>query len=369
MAIKIRRAVNGLAEAVSDSDEHELAFLVEPTVLDRVAVEASLETPMTPAQRRATMASRKTQIEGSQEQDFRDYLRFGKNGIDESRSQTTVTTGGGYLVPEQFSATFNSNLKQYDQIFDVATKVVTDKGGPFQYPMDDDSGQSAAVVLENQGSATNVDVVFANLALPKCPNWRTGMIRSPVELAQDSAFDLGTLLAAVFAKRFARGCGSAFVTALLAAADNAVVSAAPTALVVDEVLSLVAAVDPAYMLSGTFMMNPSTLLFLQKLKASTGGSYLVEAKRDAEGYPTLFGYRVYLSPSYPTIAANAKVISFGDHTRFIRREVRNSLAIKTLVERFAEYGQVGYEAHWQVQGDLAKPTVGPLPVRLLVCHS
>ena len=236
----------------------------------------------------------------------------------------------------------------------MSTRVVTARGGPFQYPVDNDSAQSAAVVLENVASATNVDIIFDNVAFAKCPNWRSGMIRAPRELVEDSAFPLVTVLAGIFARRFARGVGATFVTALLAAADAGVTSAAPTALTEDEILDLIASVDPAFMTSGTFMMNPATLLYLQKLKASTGGSYLIESGTDAAGYPTIFGRRVYCSPSYATIAGDAKVISFGDHTKFVSREVRNSLAVKTFVERFAEYGQVGYEAHWQIQGNLAK---------------
>jgi predicted phage gp36 major capsid-like protein len=81
----------------------------------------------------------------------------------------------------------------------------------------------------------------------------------------------------------------------------------------------------------------------------------------------VFGRRTYCSPSYPTIAGGAKVISFGDHTKFVSREVRNSLSVKTYIERFAEYGQVAYEAHWQIQANLAKSSAGPLPVRLLQC--
>ncbi len=131
----------------------------------------------------------------------------------------------------------------------------------------------------------------------------------------------------------------------------------------------VGATDPAFQMAGTFMMNPATLLYLRKLKASTGGSYLDEAKTDSAGYPLLLGHRVYCSPSYRTIASTAKVISFGNHRQSISREVRNSLAVKTYIERFAEYGQIGYEGHWQIQGALAKSSAGPSPVQLLVCHS
>ena len=325
--------------------------------------------PPTMDERRRMLNAFEVKDRNEKSENFRRYLEFGPDGIDETRAQTTVTSGGGYTVDEQFSRTFDTTAKQYDQLFDVSTRVVTARGGPFQYPVDNDTGQAAAIVTENSGSATNVDVVFDNVAFPKCPNWRSGMIRCPVELVQDSAFPLVTVLAGIFARRFARGVGASFVTALLAAADAAVTSASSSALTGDEVLGLVGAVDPAFMNTGTFAMNPATLLYLQKLKASTGGSYLIESSTDAAGYPTIFGRRVYCSPSYPTVAGDAKVISFGDHTKFISREVRSSLAVKTYIERFAEYGQVAYEGHWQIQGDLAKSGAGPLPVRLLQCHS
>ncbi len=237
---------------------------------------------------------------------FRRYLELGPDGIDETRAQTTVTTGGGYCVDEQFSKTFDTTAKAYDQLFDVSTRVVTARGGPFQYPVDSDDAQASAVVLENVGSATNVDVVFDNVAFAKCPNWRSGMIRAPLELVQDSAFPLVTVLAGIFARRFARGVGAAFVTALLAAADAGVTSAAPTSLTGDEILDLIASVDPAFMNVGTFMCNPATLVYLQKLKATSGGEYLIEQGTDAQGYPTIFGRRVYCSPTTRRLRATRR---------------------------------------------------------------
>lgn len=39
-----------------------------------------------------------------------------------------------------------------------------------------------------------------------------------------------------------------------------------------------------------------------------------------------------------------KTVAFGDLSRFIRREVANSLSTKVYFERYAEFGQIGYEA-------------------------
>jgi len=58
------------------------------------------------------------------------------------------------------------------------------------------------------------DAVFDSVAFPRCPTWRSGHIRASLELAGDSAFNLGQLPADSFARRFARGIGAAFITTL-----------------------------------------------------------------------------------------------------------------------------------------------------------
>jgi len=54
------------------------------------------------------------------------------------------------------------------------------------------------------------------------------------------------------------------------------------------------------------------------------------------------------------IATGEKAVSFGDHSRFVRRQVRNSLAVKVYIERYAEFGQQAYESFWRVDGNLLK---------------
>ena len=122
-------------------------------------------------------------------------------------------------------------------------------------------------------------------------------------------------------------------------------------------------------MNGAFLMSTATLTVLKKLKASTGGSYALDIDRDAVGRTTLEGYPIFQSPSMPSIASTAKIIAFGDLSRFIRRQVRNSLEIKIYRERFAELGQLAYESFLRVQGRLAKATNAPMPIRLLVCKT
>ncbi len=184
------------------------------------------------------------------------------------------------------------------------------------------------------------------------------------------------MIATAAAARFQAGIGPAFVSTLLTDAVSGVTSASPTAVTADELLDLVASVDEAYAVNGSWCMRLSTLLALWKLKASSGGDYLFPAgQRDLQGRPLLAGFPVYLCPSMPQMVANATPVSFGNHNRFYRRQVRNSLQVRTYVERYAEYGQVAWEVFWRVDGHLmlappyGSPLVSQSPVKYLTMHS
>lgn len=68
--------------------------------------------------------------------------------------------------------------------------------------------------------------------------------------------------------------------------------------------------------------------------------------------PSLLGFPVYFSPSMGALTAGSSPVTFGDHSRFIFRQVANSLSIRVLNELFALYGQAGYQGNWRVDGGL-----------------
>jgi HK97 family phage major capsid protein len=296
--------------------------------------------------------------------EFVNYIRAGKEALDpEARSAmarkiqnalTTVDAAGGYLVPQSFSDRFETMLKRYDGLFDLATLFETSTGSSTGFPVLDDVGAAAAVVAENNPSATNADAVFATVAFNSCPTWRTGFIAAPVELVGDSAFDFQALLAGAFAVRIARGVGASFVTKLLSSATQGKLAASATAITSDEIFDLIDSLDPDYAVNGSFLMRRSTFTALSKLKATAGGQYVFPQQLDAAGRPLLCGYPVYMSPSMGAMTAGLKPISFGDHSKFIRRQVRNSFVVKTYVERQAELGRICFEGFARIDGDLAK---------------
>jgi HK97 family phage major capsid protein len=297
--------------------------------------------------------------------EFMCYLARGRDALEPERRSaiaqqiqnaltTTTDASGGYLVPQNFSDRFESVLKRYDGLFELAQLFETATGRATGFPLVDDVGVSAAIVGENSASATDKDAVFGVVAFDSCPTWRTGFISAPVELVGDSAFDFQALLAGAFAVRIARGVGASFVAKLLSSGTQGKLAASATAITSDEVFDLIDSVDPDYAVNGSFLMKRSTFTALSKLKGAGSGNYVFPQQLDAAGRPLLCGYPVYLSPSMGAMTAGLKSISFGDHSKFVRRQVKNSLVVRTYVERQAELGRVCYEGFARIDGDLAK---------------
>lgn len=336
----------------------------------RKAVRLVLDEKQLEAEFSASQRTERTMRHRLVEEGFRDFLRAGRNGITSPNVRAmSLAADGGYLVPGSFADTFQETWKQFDRLYDASGLFETDRGSACGYPVDDDAAAVATIVAENAASITTSPVTFANIAFPVVPSWRSGHIVGSMELAADSAFPLEQVLARMFAKRFARGCGAQFVTNLLADADVAVTSASPTAVTPDECFDLLTAVDAAYAQNGAYLMNASVYSAVTKTKATAGGMYLHPPAVDAEGYPVLHGKRVYLCPSMANIAANAKSVAFGDLSMFARRQVRDSLKVKTYFERYVTAGQLGWEAFLRIDGKLVKGTAAPNPIRVLQLHA
>jgi HK97 family phage major capsid protein len=334
------------------------------------------------AQRDAELG-RPARIVGTPDARFLAYLRQGKEALTPEermrihpgservpgiRAAQGVGSGstGAYLVPSSFSDTFFSVLKATDAIFYLATPWETPTGSTSGYPILDDTANEAAVVAENTASS-EVDTTFAALAFGLTPLWRSGYLRCSVELVNDSHFDLESLIAGAAAVRFARGIGAAFITTLLAAAAAGVTTASTTVIAADEIIKLTGTVDSAYLSDASFLMQRSTFITLSQLVGSSG-NFLFPTAFDAAGRPLILGFPVYFSPSMGAMTAGQQPVTFGSHSHFLQRRVRNSLSIKVLVELFALYAQVGYEAHWRVDGGLLV-SGSNIPVAALTMHS
>lgn len=304
----------------------------------------------------------------SADMQFRNFLLTGR--VEKRALGVTVDSAGNYLVPETFAPAVEVAMAGHDGIFEAASTFTTSNGSGFSYPVleDTDIANVATVVAESAVSIAGPDAVFAKVDYPKCPQWRSGLIKISVELLQDSLFPVEQLLANMAGVRLAVGVGASMITTLLAGSTSAVTAASTTAITPNELIDLVASIDNAYLGGSAFCMRAATLIALRKLTTTSGGAFVFPFAVDAAGYQTLLGHRVYTCPSMPAATAGLKAIAFGSLDKLARRIVSGSMVARVLVERFAEFGEVAVETLYRTNSMLLK-TATTQPVKYLEMHA
>jgi HK97 family phage major capsid protein len=128
----------------------------------------------------------------------------------------------------------------------------------------------------------------------------------------------------------------------------------------DEILDLVHSVDPSYRQGPAvaFQFADATLKFLRKLKDGEG-RYLWQAGMGSGSPDTLWGYRYVINQSMPALSTGNKAIVFGDHSKYIIRDVLD-VQILRLDELFAQNHQVAFLAFSRHDGNLVDAGTRPI---------
>lgn len=265
----------------------------------------------------------------------------------EQRAQTSGTsTAGGYTVPVELANFIVKSMKAWGPMYDeaICTVLNTSGGNPIKLPTVDDTAVTAvahteATALTDTGAK---DVTFGQKSLDAYMR-DTQFVRWSIELAQDSIFNVETLLADLLGERLGRVANSDLTTGTGVAAPNGIVTASTlgktaasaTAIASDEIIDLLHSVDPAHRQSpkARFMFNDATLAAIRKLKDGQG-NYLWQMGDVTTGQPgTLLGYRYSINQAMASIATGNKTILFGDFGKYFVRKV-GAPVIGVLRERF-----------------------------------
>lgn len=285
---------------------------------------------------------------------------------EELRAQTTGTdAAGGYLVPTEFSNELERSIAAWGPMWDanIVRELNTSNGRRIEWPTVDDTANSGRIKAENASvddDGTD-DVAFGQKVLDAYV-YDTGMVRLPIELLQDSAFDMESLLEDLFGERMGRLANQVLTTGTGSSQPNGIVTAATTAgktaasataIVADELIDLLHSVDPAYRASPKvrWMFNDSTLAAIRKLKDGQG-NYLWQMGDVRVGEPAqILGHPYSVNQAMANIATAAKPILFGDFSRYIVRKVIG-FQVLTLRERYAENFQIGLVGFKRFDGEL-----------------
>ena len=177
-------------------------------------------------------------------------------------------------------------------------------------------------------------------------------------------FDLESYIATEFGRRigakeeaaFFTGDGNGKPTGILNAtggADVGITAASATAITADELIDLFHSLRGPYRKNAVWVLNDSTIKAIRKLK-DNNGNYLWQPSISAGVPDTILGRPVKTSTFMPEIAADNKVIAFGDFSWYWIAD-REGRTFRRLGELFATNGQVGFLGSQRVDGKMILP--------------
>jgi HK97 family phage major capsid protein len=328
------------------------------------------------------------ELRAKQEKAFRSYLRFGMEGLEpeeraimsgrfsrekdspvnEQRTAQTVTTsGGGYLIPQGFGDSLEKSMKAFGGVESASTAFSTETGNTLPWPTVDDTSNTGRLLAINT-AATETALAFGVITFAAY-KFSSDMVTIPVELLQDSAFDLDTELAAILGERLGRvhntyqttGTGSSQPQGNVVGASSGVTAAGTTTVTADELLDLVHSVDPAYRtpaFGAGWFLNDGSLKKLRQLKDGEGRP-LWQVGIAGSAPDSILGYPYTINQDMAAMTTGLKPILFGARKKFRIRNVKGFTLLR-LAERYAELHQVAFLAFTRMDSHVMDAGTDPL---------
>jgi HK97 family phage major capsid protein len=299
-----------------------------------------------------------------------------RNGRQIRAAQTVTTSGGGYLIPQGFSNQLEEAMKFYGGVLQAAEVFETETGNPLPWPTVNDTGNTGRILGINT-AVTTTDFAFGQVVFNSYM-FSSDQILVPIQLMQDSYFDLPSFIARRLGERLGRilntkltvGSGSNEPNGVLTAATAGVTGATGSTVSPKyaDLISLIHSVDPAYRMAPTarFMLHDQSLKAIKQLVDGQsrplwvpGTSSAISSGKDPD---TILGYPYTINQDMPVMAANAKSILFGDFSKYKVRRVAGGATVLRLNERYADNLQVGFIGFLRADGQLVDAGTHPISI-------
>lgn len=320
---------------------------------------------------------------------FRNYFRYGLAGLNDAERtivsglrvtgrdmpQGALTTGtgssGGYTIPTEFRKKLTEALLAYGGMRRAGCEILsTSHGRSIEIPTENDTSNVGQIVAESTQETTEAEPTFGQVILGAY-KYSSKIIRIPLELLQDSAFDLDSYVARKFKTRIGRITNTHFTTGTGSGQPNGVVTGSTlgktgatgqtTTVIYDDLVDLQHSVDSDYRDQGNckFMFNDSTLKALKKLKDASAELPAWVPGIALREPDTILGDPYVINSAMATMAASAKSILYGDFSNYIIRDVSEYWMFR-LTELYAQYGQVGFLLFSRHDGDIVNAGTNPI---------
>ena len=285
--------------------------------------------------------------------DFWNEMR-GVQVVTDSFYNNRESKTNAYHLPEASNRKYMAALQKESVVRQLATVVNATRSDSYIYAFDCEGRAEWGDVndaedMNNEGDFKRFDVQAYRLS---------ELVKLETVFTSDQSFAIEDFVIGKMARcfgtseeqTFINGTGVNQPTGILHATDGAeigVTAESDSAISYDEIIRLYLSVDKKYRKHGTWLMNDETALALRTLKDSAG-NYLWK-----ESDETIFSKPEQIVDSMPSIGKGQKVIAFGDFSNYWLVQ-RFPLTIRTLKEKFAMRGQVGYLGCEYLDGKLIR---------------
>ncbi|PSO30214.1 phage major capsid protein [Bradyrhizobium sp. MOS002] len=354
-AALVQKALDDLQKSVDERLKAVEGKGVDPKLQDQIdKLTAKINRP-------GTGTDEQKEADAVEKKAFETFVRKGKEALsaDEIKSlRVSDDTAGGFLAPDAFQAELDRNVVLFSPVRSVARVMPT--GAPAVLWPKRTGGMTGAWVGETQ-ARSETTVTFGQNRYGVCEI--AAYVDVSNAMLEDSAFDIGQLLAFEFGEEFGYLEGVAFVngasqlspSGFMQDANVTYTPGTDASLVKgDGLIDLYHAIKAPYRVNGTWGMNSTTLGAIRKLKDTNGNYMVAMAGLNNTPVTTLLGRPIVEMPDMPDIAGNAYPIIFGDFQQGYRIFDRISLSILRDPYSQATNGMTRFHGRRRVAGGVGK---------------
>jgi HK97 family phage major capsid protein len=270
----------------------------------------------------------------------------------------TATSGSAANAGNTYATTFVAQVIEAMRIrsdfFSKARTLTTGSGETIEYPVKN-GRPTAAQVAENTAYGKS----DGSWGKTNIGAYKYGVIvEATQEIVDDSQLDILGILAedageAVADKVMADlmvGNGTGKPWGWVTRSTGAVNAANLAGVTTDNLIDLQHSILRPYRKNAVFMTSDSAVANLRKLKDTTG-NYIWQPSLTAGAPDTILGTSIMTDPNIVTSGAGAKVLVYGDPSKYLIRQAKNLRVVRS-----DEYGYdrdvVAFKVTWRGSGDL-----------------
>ena len=316
---------------------------------------------------------------------FRDWMRTG-NIAPENRSllreqrDLGAATGVGLgtnsitssvLVPVGFDPLLATAQRSYGQLVGAVRNYVTAGGEPEKFATVDDTANALTLLTNEITAVTELDPSLGG-GISYVDDLTTGLVKVSNNLLNDAAFSVSDFISETFGSRYYRGLAQmiqqgngSHIASIAANVPVGATSATAAGIVLNDIINMFTALDPAYHDRASFVMSPAVKSALMQITDSYGRP-LLQADISGTPFNALYGRPIVSSTYAPTIAPGNVPIIFGDLTSYTLRTVSQGLQIVRLSERYAEFNETGFIGRCRAGGYSTLQAASPAIVGLKI---